>query len=828
MKQQYTVAGQVIELEAIPNMLGVRFKEPALYSTRAAAVRRPEFGEFEERFEVPNEKFTVFKIASTLQAPEERFDSAVDAVVNQELVERVSPVFAVGDAYTMATDRLLVGFKSARAANKILKDIGEILHEEDNEYVVEISPNENPFDLVAKLIEYDEVEYAEPDFVTFGAHLARYYYKDTADSKDTFVPQAPTESDPLADQQYAIRITMAEEAWRLQRGKPSIRIAILDEGVDTRHEDLSAAIVGNYDGVDNDEFQEPRDWDAHGTACSGLAASIHDNQKGVKGIGGGCSILAVRIAYSAYRGADWTTRNSWIKRAIDWSWKNGADVLSNSWGGGAPSAAIANAFTRARTHGRGEKGAVVVIAAGNANSLHDFPGNLDDVLTVSASNEYDEPKTPTSRDGETWWGSNYGPKIDVAAPGVHNYTTDNSGSNGYNRTPGSGGNYVHNFNGTSSSTPIVAGAVGLVLSANPDLKEDEVREIIRNTADKVGPVPYNNDGRNDRMGHGRLNVLRAVKAAMETDGRVIPTGKHSPVSNTHGNSESEVTVLAETEPTTGTAKSSKAETADGMESAPAAAATRQIAAKAIAPDIEGLDDIAIASYGYLPPAPETVHGRDDRRRISNTDSYPWRVTSSLLITARDNSRWIGTGWFIGPNTLVTAGHVVFIYDPSKTERHGWVKRIEVMPGRNESELPYGMAISEIFHSVTGWTEGGHDEYDYGAIKISSNLGDVVGTFGFGVLGSSELFRTRGNLAGYPSDKPRGTLWYDNNRIASVTTRKVYYDIDTAGGQSGAAIYRIKSGKRTAFGVHAYGGARTNSATRITTPVFQNLTNWNEG
>ena len=70
------------------------------------------------------------------------------------------------------------------------------------------------------------------------------------------------------------------------------------------------------------------------------------------------------------------------------------------------------------------------------------------------------------------------------------------------------------------------------------------------------------------------------------------------------------------------------------------------------------------------------------------------------------------------------------------------------------------------------------------------------------------------------------MWYDYNRIASVTTRKVYYDVDTAGGQSGAAVYRIeRDGNRTAFGIHAYGGATTNSATRITTPVYQNLQNW---
>jgi thermitase len=125
--------------------------------------------------------------------------------------------------------------------------------------------------------------------------------------------------------------------------------------------------------------------------------------------------------------------------------------------------------------------------------LHDYPSNLDNVLSISASNEFDEPKTPTSQDGEHWWGSNFGPKIDVAAPGVHNYTTDNSGQAGYNEAPGPQGNYFASFNGTSSSTPNVAGAVGLILSVKPALTEGEVREVIRSTADKVGPLPYAKD-----------------------------------------------------------------------------------------------------------------------------------------------------------------------------------------------------------------------------------------------------------------------------------------------------------------------------------------------
>jgi thermitase len=60
--------------------------------------------------------------------------------------------------------------------------------------------------------------------------------------------------------------------------------------------------VGNYDAIDDDAFQEPNPWDGHGTACAGLAAAIHNNERGIRGTGGGCSLLAVRIAYSSQPG----------------------------------------------------------------------------------------------------------------------------------------------------------------------------------------------------------------------------------------------------------------------------------------------------------------------------------------------------------------------------------------------------------------------------------------------------------------------------------------------------------------------------------------------
>jgi V8-like Glu-specific endopeptidase len=88
-----------------------------------------------------------------------------------------------------------------------------------------------------------------------------------------------------------------------------------------------------------------------------------------------------------------------------------------------------------------------------------------------------------------------------------------------------------------------------------------------------------------------------------------------------------------------------------------------------------------------------------------------------------------------------------------------------------------------------------------------------------------LLACTGNIAGYPGDKPDGTLWYAYRRIASVNSRKVYYDIDTYGGQSGSAVYRIINGSRYGIAIHAYGGAVNNSGTRIVTPVYNNMVAW---
>jgi V8-like Glu-specific endopeptidase len=174
---------------------------------------------------------------------------------------------------------------------------------------------------------------------------------------------------------------------------------------------------------------------------------------------------------------------------------------------------------------------------------------------------------------------------------------------------------------------------------------------------------------------------------------------------------------------------------------------------------------------------------------------------------------------------MTAGHAAVLDEHDVPGRDGWVRRIVVMPGRNGSSLPYGSITSSNFRSVTGWTNNGDENYDYGAIILPTNTGNTVGWLGFGVYTDADLLASVGNISGYPGDKPSGTQWYDFHKIASVNTRKVFYDIDTAGGQSGSGVYRIIGTDRYGVAIHAYGGATTNSGTRIVKPVFDNMVNW---
>lgn len=309
-------------------------------------------------------------------------------------------------------------------------------------------------------------------------------------------------------------------AWAVTRGIADIRVAVLDEGVDTRHPSLKAAVVAERDFIgDNGNSAMPSADDAHGTACAGIVLS---RDKSFPGIAPGCSLIAARIAMGD-RHDGWIVEDFSTADAIDWCWREGAAVLSNSWGGGAPSDAISRAFARARTQGRGGLGSVVCIAAGNAQEPIDFPGDLPGYVTVGASTPKDERKTRTSSDGEDWWGSNFGPTMHLVAPGVFIWTTDISGAAGYDT-----GDFTKTFNGTSSATPAVAGTAALMLSANPALSVASVRNLLQTTAKKI----QKQKAWTPELGWGRLDAAKAVQAAKVAGAPAQPMTVKKPAGKT--------------------------------------------------------------------------------------------------------------------------------------------------------------------------------------------------------------------------------------------------------------------------------------------------------
>jgi glutamyl endopeptidase len=219
---------------------------------------------------------------------------------------------------------------------------------------------------------------------------------------------------------------------------------------------------------------------------------------------------------------------------------------------------------------------------------------------------------------------------------------------------------------------------------------------------------------------------------------------------------------------------------------------------------------------------EVVIGVDDRTRITATTSNPWRWICALRIKAKDGSNWIGTGWLVGPRTVITAGHCIFIHN-----RGGWVSSVEVIPGMNGAQRPYGSGVATSFRSVSGWTQNQNRNFDYGAIILPSNkaFGNQLGFFGYAALGDSSLQGITLNLSGYPGDKPSGTQWFHARAASALTARTIVYNIDTAGGQSGSPVWRVLNGQRHAVGIHTNGSPSGNSATRIVKEVFDNIKMW---
>lgn len=218
---------------------------------------------------------------------------------------------------------------------------------------------------------------------------------------------------------------------------------------------------------------------------------------------------------------------------------------------------------------------------------------------------------------------------------------------------------------------------------------------------------------------------------------------------------------------------------------------------------------------------EIVLGDDDRQAVSDVNGSPWRQICALRINTKTNRRFVGTGWLIGEKTVITAGHCVFMHDEG-----GWAESIEVIPALNGTTRPYGSFTSTQFRAVEGWTRDRNADFDYGAIVLNEPVGNDVGWFAFSALGEPALRSTDANISGYPQDRDRASRQYFHARkIVRASQRRIYYEIDTYGGQSGSPIWLLVNNKRVAVGVHTNGSSTSNSGTLINSEVFNNMKLW---
>jgi subtilisin family serine protease len=323
-----------------------------------------------------------------------------------------------------------------------------------------------------------------------------------------FVPTAFVPNDPLFVDQWDMEQIRAggtgQTGWNIERGDADVIICVLDAGCDLTHPDLVGGYTPAPSGINLGTMGgNGGPTGNHGTACAGIAAARNNNGEGVAGVAGGCTILPVAFV-------NWTDVE--VAAGITYATDEGARVISMSFGWDPWDPAIIDPAIQYAF----DANVVMCVATHNYNDGITYPATNPLVIAVGASDQVDNRKSPASPDGETWWGSNFGPEISVVAPGVLCPSTDRQGGVGYNTSAGAAGNYVMNFNGTSAATPHVAGLAALLISEDGSLSNAEVRAVIESTADKVGTVAYAvepghpNGTWNEQMGYGRINVYEAL------------------------------------------------------------------------------------------------------------------------------------------------------------------------------------------------------------------------------------------------------------------------------------------------------------------------------
>ena len=353
----------------------------------------------------------------------------------------------------------------------------------DGLYKIEVSKETDIRALCDSLKSYGNVLYAEPIY----------------QEQLLYLPNDPAIA---AGSQSYLNIIKAFEAWDITRGDSSMIIGISDTGVDYFHPDLVNKMHVNEEdppnGIDDDGngyIDDYRGYDFadqdtsalpgsnyHGTRVAGIAGAETDNGFGMAGVGINAKLAALKI----FKSESGTAANTY--ESIIYAADNGYDVINLSWGS-------ANSYTQAAqdiiNYAVEEKNLIVIGAAGNTpEDLEFYPASYDNVLSV-ASTENNDTKASFS---------SYSYQVDISAPGRAIYgTTSNDGF-----TSG---------DGTSFSSPQVAGAAALVKTRFPELNARQIIERIRVTSDNIYDL---NSTYQDKLGFGRLNIENALVADEDT------------------------------------------------------------------------------------------------------------------------------------------------------------------------------------------------------------------------------------------------------------------------------------------------------------------------
>lgn len=419
----------------------------------------------------------------------------------------------------------------------------------DREYIFFFAPET---DIILAMKDYlgePAVEHVTPDMIMEGA---------VTSVNDPFANKTP---DPVLDddaQVSYLQAIRAYEGWDFSRGSSSIRVAVLDSGINDHHPDLAGRVIQGrafYNGYCTfgcvpgcamcAQYPCPRtsssskDVQSHGTHVAGILGASTDNALGIAGINWKSKILSHRVmqldrqldhdsSMSCKRpgGVCYATSN--FKKGVVEAISNGARVINFSGGGYGLHVCYLGflCYNAAPDYESAVKyaelsGAVLVASAGNDSRFfcpapdHNrscgyeshFPASYNSVISVASLN-VDAVNPLASK--QTSGFSNFG-KIDVAAPGGYILSTVPYGS-GYDY-----------FQGTSMAAPMVAGLASLVLSVNPDLSPAEVRSLIYKNARDIGPgggsaFCSTTTGKDGCSGHGVIDLAATLNATPATGG----------------------------------------------------------------------------------------------------------------------------------------------------------------------------------------------------------------------------------------------------------------------------------------------------------------------